>query len=302
MTRPPFPEVIDSSMRSDFVSCPRKCELNNILHWKPKDGSVHLLAGAAYARGLEVARKSFYVDGRPAIEAIGLGLQALMIGYGDFQCPPDSAKSCERMLAALEHYFYKFPLDSDYAKPHVFHEGSVGIEFSCVEPIDILHPVTGNPLLYSGRLDAAMCFAGGVYALDDKTTSGIGPKWSQQWDLRSQFTAYVWGLQRHGIDTQGFMIRGLAILKTKFDTAEAITYRPPWMIDRWYKQMLRDVQRMINCWTEGYWDYNLDESCNAYGGCDYKQICLTQNPEAWLEVGFERRRWDPVTRTETKLD
>jgi len=300
--RPPFPEVIDSSMRSDFVSCPRKCELKNLLHWKPKDQSIHLHAGGAYAHGLEVARRAFYGEKRPAKEAIGLGLAALMEKYGDFQCPPESAKSCERMLGALEYYFHAFPLTADYATPHKFGDDILGVEFSFVEPIDVVHPETGQPLLYAGRLDAVMDFAGGVYPLDDKTTSGIGPKWSQQWDLRSQFTAYSWGVRKAGIDTQGFMVRGLAILKTKYDHAEAITYRPAWMVERWYNQMLRDVKRMIECWKEGYWDYNLDESCNAYGGCEFKQICMTNRPEDWLKTGFERRKWDPVTRVEMKLD
>jgi hypothetical protein len=109
-------------------------------------------------------------------------------------------------------------------------------------------------------------------------------------------------VQKAGIDTQGFLVRGLAILKTKFDKAEAVTYRPPWMVERWYKQMLRDVKRMIACWEEGYWDYNLDDSCGSYGGCSYKRLCLTDKPEDWLETGYERRKWDPITRTETKLD
>ena len=98
MTRPEFPDVIDSSMRSDFVSCPRKGELKNILHWKPKDQSIHLHAGGAYAHGLEVARRAFYAEGRPEKEAIGLGLVALMEKYGDFQCPPESAKCVEVIL------------------------------------------------------------------------------------------------------------------------------------------------------------------------------------------------------------
>jgi hypothetical protein len=302
ITRPDFPEVIDNSMRSDFVSCPRKCELKNILHWKPKDQSIHLHAGAAYAHGLEVARRAFYGDGRPEKEAIGRGLAALMDAYGDFQCPPESAKSCERMLGALEFYFYSFPMGNDYAKPHDFGGDVLGVEFSFAHPIDVLHPVTGQPLLYAGRLDAVMDFAGGVYPLDDKTTSGIGPKWSQQWDLRAQFSGYTWGVRAAGISTDGFIVRGLGILKTKFDSAEAVTYRPPWMVERWYQQLLRDIQRMIKCWKEGYWDYNLDDACNAYGGCEFKRICLAENTEQWLETGYERRRWDPVTRTETKLE
>lgn len=304
MTRPPFPEIIDSSMRSDFVACPRMCELKNILHWKPKEPNVHLTAGAAYARGLEVARRAFYADHRPPKEAIALGLGALMEAYGDFECPPDSAKSLDRMLGALEYYFHAFPFEADYAHPHTFegHDGPIiGVEFNFAEPIDVTHPVTGQPLIYTGRLDAVMDFAAGVFPLDDKTTSGIGPKWSQQWDLRSQFTAYVWGVMKAGIEVSGFMVRGLGILKNRYEKGEAITYRPPWMVERWYKQMCRDVRRMIACWEEGYWDYDLSDSCNAYGGCDYRRICLSEHPEPWLETGFERRKWDPLLRVETKL-
>jgi hypothetical protein len=299
--RPPFPEIIDNSLRSAFVSCPRKCQLEYIEHWKTRDPSVHLHAGAAYAAGMEAARRAYYGEGRPVKEAIGLGLQALMKAYGEFECPPESAKSCNRLMGAMEYHFHAFPLDGDYARPRVFAGERMGVEFSFIEPLDIMHPETGNPLLYAGRLDAVMEFAGGVYGLDDKTTSGIGPKWSRQWDLRSQFTGYIWGLRQAGLVTDGFMVRGLAILKSKFEHAEAITYRPPWMVDRWYNQLLRDIKRMLTCWEEGYWDYNLDESCNAYGGCDFKQVCLAEEPERWLKVGFRRRRWDPVTRTETEL-
>ena len=74
------------------------------------------------------------------------------------------------------------------------------------------------------------------------------------------------------------------------------------MIDRWYEQLMRDLGEMQRCWESGVWDYNLDHSCNEYGGCVFRQICLSDNPEIWLEASFERRRWDPVTRVETVLE
>jgi hypothetical protein len=42
-----------------FKSCPRKAELEFIEHWKMRDQSVHLHAGAAYASGMEAARRAF---------------------------------------------------------------------------------------------------------------------------------------------------------------------------------------------------------------------------------------------------
>lgn len=299
--RPPFPEVVDSTLIASFRSCPRKFELEYLNHWKPKDPSVHLHAGAAYARGLEVARKEFYVKGETAENSLAAGLHALTVAYGDFECPEDSAKSCTRMLGALEFYFDRYPLGSDDAVPHKFSDDQYGIEFSFAEPIDITNPETGNPVLYCGRMDMIVDYAGGVFGEDDKTTSALGASWSRQWDLRSQFTGYCWGAARAGIPLQGFLVRGVSILKTKYDTLQALTYRPQWQIDRWYEQLLRDVTRMKTMWEEGYWDYSLDHACIEYSGCPFRQVCLAQNPQPWLETGFERRVWNPVSRTEQLL-
>jgi len=302
MSRPPFPEVIDSTLRSAFVSCPRKFYLEYVEHFKPRDQSVHLHAGGAYAHGLEKARLAYYQDAQSAEDSLAIGLKALLEFYGDFECPPDSAKSLERMLGAMEFYFSSYPLETDQAVPSHISGDKLGIEFSFAEPLlEVLHPETGNPIIYCGRMDMVADFAGGVYGEDDKTTSSLGASWSKQWDLRSQFTGYCWGCQQAGIPLQGFLIRGVSILKTKYDTQQALTYRPQWMIDRWYGQLCRDIERMKKCWQEGYWDFNLDESCNHYGGCPFRKVCLSQDPTLWLETEFERRKWNPVTRIEEKV-
>jgi hypothetical protein len=136
---------------------------------------------------------------------------------------------------------------------------------------------------------------------DDKTASQLGASWPRQWDLRSQFTSYVWGAGRAGIKLDGFLVRGVSILKTKYDTMEAITYRPQWMIDRWYNQVLRDVAAMIAAWKEGYYNYSLDHACAEYGGCPFKSCCQMRDPAPILNQQFERRLWDPVKREERLL-
>lgn len=301
-TRPPFPEVIDSTLRSTFVSCPRKFYLQYVEHFKPKEQSVHLVAGGAYAEGIEQARLAYYRDGKSSEEALAIGLKALLLFYGDFECPPESAKSCERMLGALEYYWSQYPPESDAAKPALLAPGKYGIEFSFAEPVEAVHPETGNPILYCGRMDGVMDYAGGLYGEDDKTTTSLGASWSKQWDLRSQFTGYTWGCQQAGIPLSGFLIRGLSVLKTKYDTQQALTYRPQWMLDRWYKQLLRDIERMKESWASGYWDYSLDEACMSYGGCPFRKVCLSQDPTMWLETEFTRRKWNPVTRQEEAVE
>lgn len=326
-----FPEIFDSSIIASRKACAEQFRLQYIQHWKPKASSVHLHAGGAFAKGLEVARKAFYTgeiigyvpastdpdrphqggwcsiqrEPQDAETAIALGLQALLAYYGDYECPSDSAKSAERMAGAFEFYFDNYPLSHEDGCPIIIPGGQRAIEFSFAHPLPILHPVTGNPLLYVGRMDAIIQYAGGSYICDEKTTTQLGASWPRQWDLRSQFSGYAWGCRQAGIEVEGAIVRGVSILKTKYDTAQSINYRPQWQIDRWYGELLEWIEDILQDWKrlgpERFWRHNLDHSCAEYGGCQFREACLSEDKVPWLETSFERRVWNPLLRTETKL-
>lgn len=320
-----FPEIFDSSMIASYKGCAEQYRKGYIQHWKSKGLSVHLHAGAAFAKGLEVARKAFY-EGLYEIgmskngikvyryeyyepgdvdSSIACGLQALLFAYGDYQCPPDSAKSAERMAGAFEFYFINYPLENDDGHPITLPGNSRAIEFSFAHPLPITHPITGNPLLYVGRMDAVIHYASGIYICDEKTTTQLGASWPRQWDLRAQFTGYAWGCQKSGIQVDGAIVRGVSILKTKYDTAQSINYRPEWQIDRWYEELLEWIEDIKYNWTrrgpDVPWRHNLDHTCAEYGGCQFREACLSQDEAPWLETAFERRIWNPLLRIETKI-
>ena len=303
-----FPEVLDSTIMAAFRSCPRKAYLEFLRHYKLRysggEGGVniHLHAGQAYAAGLEAGRRAYYEQKLSAEESAATAVATCYKAFGDVQAPDGSPKSAHAVAGAVEYYFSAYPLGSDQAVPMIFPNGRTGIEFSFAEPLDILHPVTRNPLIYCGRLDMCVDYQGLKLGLDDKTTSQLGASWPRQWDLRSQFTGYVWGTGRAGVKLDGFLVRGVAIKKSGYDTLEAITYRPQWQIDRWYEQLMRDIQNMIAQWEAGYFNYNLDHACNEYGGCPFRQVCLLRDADALLAQQFERRQWDPLRRIEIRLE
>lgn len=301
MTRPMFPHAVDSTILAAFRSCPQKAFRTYVQHWKPKSESVHLIAGGAFAKGVEVGRRAFFENGLSAADSEAEAIGALIQAYGDFECPSDSAKSLERMCGALEFYFAQYPLGADGMTPITLANGSRGIEFSFAEPLSIKHPVTGNPILYTGRSDMIADFAGARYIVDEKTTSQLGASWPRQWENRSQFTGYCWASAQSGVPVEGAIIRGVSILKTKYDTLQTITYRPQWEIDRWVHQVEVDLLRMIKCWEDGWWDYNLDHSCGDYGGCSLLQICKSEDPVSWLPMYFEQKVWDPLAKREITL-
>lgn len=298
MPKPMFPHAIDSSMLATFRSCPQKFFRQYIQHWKPQTESVHLVAGGAFAKGIEVARSAFFEQGAEREEAEAAGLKALMEAYGDFQCPQESAKSLERTAGALEFYFENYPLGEDGMEPLRLANGRRGIEFSFANPLPFAHPVSGDPILYTGRADMIAEFAGGVYVVDEKTTSSLGASWSRQWEMRAQFTGYSWACMESGIEPAGTIIRGVSILKTKYDTLQAITYRSKWEIDRWLAQTVRDLERMRRMWEDDWYDYALDHACAEYGGCSMLQVCKSNDPETWLPMYFAKRVWDPLAREE----
>jgi hypothetical protein len=302
MTRPHFPVAIDSTMLGTFRSCPQKMYRMYMEHWKPAAESVHLIAGGAFADGIEAARRAYYEQGRDAPDSVAIGLAALISKYGDFECPADSAKSLERTAGALEFYFENYPLGHDGAVPISFPDGRKGIEFSFAEPLPINHPITGEPLLYTGRADMIAEAYGGQYVYDEKTTSSLGPSWARQWELRSQFTGYTWAAQQSGLNPQGVCVRGVSILKTKYDTCQVLTYRGAHEVDRWLDQTVRDIQRMVVAWEQGYWDYNLDHACSEYGGCALQSVCKSANPGIWLDQYFVQRVWNPLARKEQTVE
>jgi len=290
-------------MRSAFVECPRKFSWEYLRHFKAKAPSVHLHAGGAWAASLETTRNAFYRDELPALDAQALGLQTLIREYGDFDPGRHDNKSLDRLIAAFQYYFQAFPLESDPVQPYIGKNGPM-VEFSFALPLspDLLHPQTGEPIIYTGRADMVATYAGAVSIYDDKTTSSLGASWAGQWDRRSQFTGYVWAANAFGIPVTQVVVRGIALLKTSINHAQAITIRTPHHVSEWHFQAVRDIRRAIECWREGYWDLNLADACSGYGGCMFKQPCMSNNPEPWLTGGnYSIRVWNPVTRTETEL-
>lgn len=331
----PFPEVFDSSIVNDLKDCPAKFDLAHCEDWKHRGISVHLHAGGAFAKGCEVTRSAFYLGeydkyfpaeqsidrdtGELVVRqpprwqrvtcdpgnrelAIEVGVGALLASYGDYEAPDHgsgSAKTAERMAGALIYYWDNYPLNHETAFPIMLPGNERGIEFNFVHPLPIAHPETGNPLLYTGRLDAVLNYAGGHWGFDEKTTTSLGASWASKWNLRGQFIGYTWGCREAGIPIAGVVVRGVSILKTKYDNMESINYYPDWMVNQWYVELLEWLEDAIVAYKRKRFRHNYGEACTNYGGCAFRKICDESDQRPWLETHFERRHWDPVLRTET---
>lgn len=290
-------------MRSAFVECPQRAMWEYWLHFKHPSPSTDLHAGKAWAAALEAARRAYYQHGRDPLTAMAEGLEVLITTYGTFEPPPwKQNKSLPRLMDAFRYYHHAFPFDKDPVQPFRKKDGSPMVEFSFALPLDpsLLHPVTREPIIYTGRADMVATYAGALSIYDDKTTGALGDKWANQWLRRSQFSGYAWAAREYGIPATQVVIRGIALLKTEIKHAQAVTVRLPHHITEWHDQAVRDIRRAIQTWEEGYFDKNLSDACSSFGGCQFIQPCTAPKEQqiSWLQSGFVRRKWDPLKREE----
>lgn len=310
----PFPVAITNTIREAFRVCPQKFYWAHVRNLVPAYPSIHLHAGASFAKGLEVARRTFYENKTSAFEAERAGVSALIEAYGTFDADNDmldSNKSLSNLLRGYEDYFMEYKLGEDSIQPFMTPEGKAALEFSFTIPTNIPHPDTGDPILYAGKFDmlGQSSDGGSLWVVDEKTTSQLGAQWANQWDLNSQFTGYCMAAREFGYPVVGAMIRGVGLLKTKITHQQVPVYRSQWQIDRWWTQLHRDIRMMLALWqadnsaqgdAEGSgaeYDFALGSACTSYGNCPYKKLCMSPTPEQWLAVDYKPSDYNPLSAT-----
>lgn len=290
-----LPTFVDSSMLSTFKDCPRKFYWQYVCGYRAVEKSIHLIAGGAFARGVEVVRKAVFEGKVEANEAILQGQLAAFLFWmkespNEFYL--EDAKSLPNILLAIEEYFHHFGTTTDHMQPYV-HEGKPAVEFSFALPMDYAHPVTNDPLLYVGRFDMLAIYNGALFVNDEKTTKSLGPQWAKKWDLRSQFTGYCWAAKQYGHPVVGAIVRGVGLLKSETKFSEVITYRADWQIDEWLHTTHRTIEDMLIASDRGEWIKILDTPCEM---CSYKVLCDKRDPEPWISTYFTVSHWNPLTK------
>lgn len=292
-----FPQVIDSTILSS-ISCPRKFFYRHCMHLSGAK-SVHLNAGGALAKALQVARNAFYKDNKSQEESLLLATRAFINEWGEYD-PEGHYKDFVNVLSAVFSYFYTYPMATDHIQPfRNSKDNSPAVEFTFALPLPIKHPETGEPLLFSGRCDMIGTNGSTTCVVDEKTTYAFQSNWSNQFLMRGQFMGYCWAAQQHGIKTNTAVVRGIAIQQRNIKHQEAIFSLPQWQIERWYNNALDKIQIAIDHWN-AFKSFGLEalpmdygNACSAYSGCEFTDLCTSEFPENWFD-SFERIQWNPL--------
>lgn len=306
---PELPNYIDSSMLTTFRGCRRRFYWSYIEALSSAGRSVHLVAGAAFAAGLEAARRAAFAAPEGGIEVqLNAAFPAFLREWGDFEAPADSAKSFDRTFSALEEYLEQHNPLTDYLTP--YYDDPLSVEYTFAIPTEVAHPITREPILFVGRFDMLARYNNLPCIVDEKTTSSLAYNWADQWGMRGQFIGYCWALQQLGIPVDTALVRGIAIQKTQNQFRTAVIQYPRHLINRWYHQLLFDLQRICTAYevelerreqghyhslSPALWEFNFGDTCSSYGGCPFLNLCQAQDAEPFF-TNYIRARWNPLSK------
>lgn len=289
-----FPICVTNSMASDYLRCPYLWWQKYILRIGPQEQSIHLAAGGAIAAGLADARKAFYQDGVEREQAEFLGFKRIMRewSYHDFgEDGPRPNKSLGQAVNAYYDYHDKFPMDTTDIKP-VLYGPTPAIEFSFSIPTPILHPQSGEPILFEGTLDmiAGMEDTDKAVLVDEKTCQFVSDSWLKAFALRSQFIGYTYAAQHFKWPIHGVLVRGIVMKR-----AGGIEFVSPFyqydkhMITEWWLTFSSVIQDMVDTYKQlRYPRKALGDACSAFAGCAFQDRCLSPTPER--VPGFEVKK------------
>lgn len=295
-----FPIAIDSTMRAALASCETKFAYEFVECLGPAKPSVHLQAGACFAKGLETFRRAFYLHQKSLDDSVDEARVAMLVEWGDWEpmfswSDGAGVKSLDSLFDALDYYLQTWPPDTDPVKPWI-HDGSIAVEFSFALPIPgTKHPQTGDPVLYSGRFDQLCLYNDTMFVEDDKTASALGQQWLNQWVMRGQLIGYNWAAREYDYPVAGSIIRGISFLKTGFGSAQQIEMCEDWKIERWLIQLQRDVQKMTRLFESRDPAMAFADACTSYGGCPFVKLCNSPDPEVWKSE-YAHREWNPLAK------
>lgn len=320
-----FPEAIDSTMLSAF-GCPQKFFLEFCLRKVPGSGrSIDLHAGGCMAKAFELVRRAYYKHSKTTAEAFEIAWPVFARQWDWIEPKAGNYKDFVNCWCAVEAYFQQYPMEHDFFQPLMLSNGEPAVEFQFGIPLEgILHPLTGNPMFFSGRADMLAVNRDNpvtCYVMDEKTTKGIGDSWPYQWDMRGQFYGYTWAARQHGHRCAGALVRGIAIQQTGYKFAEKFIPYTQWQIDNWERTMMTKVRQMVslfeqslnvlergvrNGWDTIYtmrqlhdlWLQNFADLCTTYGRCVYTDLCTQDLP--WdFYLDYDTRIWNPMHQDPT---
>ncbi len=311
---PPFPLplidgdtlLLDNSSLEHFTTCPRQAYYSLIRKLRPSGERSALRFGQIVHKILEARYRTITPLHAQTSDVTNVMLATAEREFANWSPPEDDFRTYSCAVELIRRYEEQYPFEQfEVVKGR---DGAPMIEVPFAIPLgEIESDGKTIKLVWTGRIDLVYISSngGGLYIMDHKTTSIMGPSWEASFTIASQIYGYAWAVEQLcGQQVSGVVINGLGIRKpTK--TGKAFEFSRPFipvvrsLLDEWKVDTIHIVSDFIENARRGYAPKHTAWCNGKFGECPFRKVCTldgNDQREVMLNSGeFQTNTWSPLT-------
>lgn len=298
--------LIDNSSLEQFTTCPRAALYSVARKLRPSGERVPLIFGGIIHKILETRYRAITALHAQTSQVTAMMLAVAEREFATWAPPEDEFRNYSCAVEFIRRYEDEYPFESFEVLRQK--DGSPMIEVPFALPLGELDDGSGKiiKVLWTGRIDMAYRSqnGGGVYVLDHKTTSVMGPNFRNQFEISHQMYGYAWAAEQLiGEPVQAVVINGLGIRKPS-KTGKAFEFTRPVipvsrnLLEEWKTDCLHIVSDFIEMCRRGYLPKHTAWCVGKFGECPFRKVCTLDTEdqrEMMLNSGeFQKNEWSPL--------
>ena len=305
--------LIDNSTLETLTTCPRALQYSKLNRRIAAGAKPSLTFGSALHNALEYRYKTagngILNDDQKAAQ-----MQVIADYFAENPAAEDDYRNANWAIELVKKYNAIYPTEPFNVL--VDDKGQTLCELSFALPLfNYTHNGTTIPVIYMGRIDLPVQWDGGIWILDHKTTSVLGPTYFEAATMSAQFLGYLWAFQTLTKKAcQGFIINALRVKQPPAKPKDGLD---SWWRESFQRQRYHVTEAQITEWKantialvkEFFWHYEnayfpmkTSWCVGKYGKCQYFDICSLPegNRDTMLtSTLYQDNTWSPLNKNKT---
>lgn len=311
--------LIDNSSLEHFTTCPRSAYYSICRRLRPTGERTALTFGGIIHKILEARYRA-----QTSLHAATDQTTAVMMAtaereFANWSPPEDDHRTYSTAVELIRKYQETYPFEqfevvrTPDGAPMVEVPFAIPLGEIAVEPSDLTGTLdkykgpTTVKVVWTGRIDLAYLSTngGGLYVMDHKTTSIMGPSYFTQFEISSQLYGYAWAVEQLvSTPVTGVVLNALGIRKpTK--TGKALEFQRQLipilrgLLDEWKTNTLYIIADFVEMCRRGYLPKHTSWCVGKFGECPFRKVCTLETDEqreVMLGSGeYAENKWSPLT-------
>lgn len=293
--------LIDNSSMEQFTTCPRAALYSVARRLRPSGERVPLVFGGIIHKILEARYRATTSLHAQTPEVTSVMLATAEREFAKWTPPEDEFRNYSCAVEFIRRYEEQYPFETFTVAR--LPDGTPLIEVPFAIPLGTIGDIK---VVWTGRID--LCYVsengGGLYVMDHKTTSIMGPSFAEQFRIAHQLYGYAWAVEQlTGKTVSAVVINGLGIRKPS-KTGKAFEFTRPvitierGLIDEWKTDCLHIISDFIEMCARGYLPKHTAWCVGKFGTCPYHKVCTletNEQREVMLSSGeYQKNEWSPL--------